>query len=68
MRTNWEEDSEWHSYMFLLVEDTCIVATEDNFKRHLLLEFLAYLNILEYHRGYDGCFYDIGVKKTRYSV
>jgi len=32
---------------------------EDAFKRHLLLEFLSYLKLLEYERGYDGVYYDI---------
>lgn len=35
---------------------------EDAFKRHLLLELLAYLSIIEYERGYDGHYYDIYLK------
>ena len=31
--------------------------------RHILLEFLDYLKVIEYTRGYDGYYYDVTIRK-----
>jgi hypothetical protein len=35
---------------------------DDAFKRHLVLEFLCRLKVVEYERGYDGHYYDIWIR------
>lgn len=46
--------------------DTKYPYDEDSMmRRHVLLEFLSYLSVLEYTRGYDGYYYDITIRYRR---
>lgn len=61
----WEDYGSCHVYSFLVTEfNLCDPKKgDDAFKKHLLLEFLHYLDVIEYERGYDGHYYDIIIKK-----
>ena len=63
-KTGREDMGDCYCYThFMSDKDTPDKESEDIFKRHLLLEFLDYLSIIKYERGYDGYYYDIYIKK-----
>lgn len=60
----WEDHGEVISYDHdLYIDGPELQENEDAFKRHLLLEFLDYLKVLEYSRGYDGHYYTVWIWK-----
>lgn len=64
----WEVNGDYASFMFILAEDADIAGgdvkiTPDSVNKHNLLELLGLLQVIEYHRGYDGHYYDIGIRK-----
>jgi hypothetical protein len=69
------EEIKWHplpgfdgnmycSYFFHMFENSDLAAesNERNFKKHLLLEFIAMLGVIHYHKDYDGC-WEIVIKE-----
>ena len=64
-RSSWETNGDYDEYMNILLHDKTAKddEIENMFKRHVLLEFLACLSVLEYDRGYDGHYYDIRIKQ-----
>lgn len=65
MRTNWERDGDYWTYMHILDDGTDMhhVASlkRETELAHELFQFLAKLNIIRYDRGYDGIYYEIGI-------
>lgn len=68
LNTDWYEEDGYHGHLHPLFgtdRDNGYTAendTEDRFKVHLLLEFLDYLEILEYSKFYDSV-YEIKIKQ-----
>lgn len=63
----WQDFGDCINYMHVVVpgdpNDASSPVNEAAFRKHLLLEFLASLRVLEYTRGYDGIYYDIRIMK-----
>ena len=60
--SDWQDNGEGYYEFIHVVDNAAGPCSDDTFKRHLLLEFLDYLKVIEYTRGYDGRYYDIRVK------
>lgn len=59
----WEKDDKYHTYTHIVDELDDPVLDKDMMIRHCFLEFLDYLEIVEYTRGYEGLYYDITIKR-----
>lgn len=47
-------DGNWYlGYYFLVYERSDLADNESSFKKHLLLEFLGYLGVLQYVKDHD---------------
>lgn len=66
MRNRWdkhEDDSISFDHDLYIDDYQQMKRNEDAFKRHLLLELLDYLQVIEYTRGYDGHYYTVWIRK-----
>jgi hypothetical protein len=63
----WEDYGDVMVYSFFVSEfyESDPVKDKNCFKTHLLLEFLDYLKVIEYSKGYEGAYYDIVITKRK---
>lgn len=62
----WETNMDGTISCSHLTDDFELTPEEDQdmMIRHCLLEVLDMLSIIEYSRGYDGCYHDITIKRS----
>lgn len=62
--SDWEVNADGTESCMHFTDGTDLAPQDDKdmITRHILLEFLDMLKVVEYTRGYDGYYYDLTIK------